>query len=101
MQTTLVAASSSSSGDFEFGLLLMPFVIAIGFWVLTYRRYRNQDARFRFEQTPSQASDVRATDQRVSHRTGLTSAHLHGRNADDAAAPIPVVKLWDDPPVTH
>lgn len=96
-----VVASSSSDDDSGYGILALPFVLAISFWLFTYRRYRNQDARYNFEHTTSQVSNLQPVDVRVDHRTGLKSSTVQGRNDDDATASVPVDKMWDDPPVTH
>lgn len=86
----IASSSSSSSGSSDLFVLAIPFVVAIAFWVVTYRRYRNQDARHVFEETPSQVSNLRSLDQRVHHRTGLDFSEIEGRNDDDALAPIPI-----------
>ena len=78
----VVLASSRSESDNTFYLLLLGPISGIGFYTMTYLRYRNTDKRYKFEhETHSEAVDVRAFDRKVGERTQTTDTRVQGDNS--------------------
>lgn len=74
-------SSSRSSGDAVYLLLLGPLA-GIGFYTMTYLRYRNTDKRYEYERkTSSEVADAKGFDQRVGQITGTQEHRIQGDNA--------------------
>lgn len=78
-QTILASSDSSSSDPRIFGLLF--FLSGFLFYGFMYLRYRNSDKRHHHEaETEARMVDVRAWDQQVDTKRGVSNAKMKGAN---------------------
>ncbi len=84
----VILGSSSSSGDIGFfGLVLLAVPFVVGWWTYRslYRRYRNQDQRYRYEYTTAAVrSRLQRWDTFDRKNNRQRNRDIHGRNDDDS-----------------
>lgn len=78
---TLQLASVGSDYEGPWFWLLGP-AGGIGFYTMTYLRYRNTDKRYAYEyKTDTSMSNVQAADQRVGSVQGVRNSSIPGKNS--------------------
>ncbi len=94
-QAVLASGSSSEGDPRAFGLLF--FLSGFLFYGFMYLRYRNSDKRHRHEaETEAQMLDVRAWDQHVDTKKGVSNAKMKDANNHEVRG---VVAQGGGPPV--
>lgn len=77
-----LASRSGSSSDNSFYLLLLGPAAGIGFYTMTYLRYRNTDKRFEYEhKTSSDVLEPRGFDQKIDEVRGTQRRRIDGDNS--------------------
>lgn len=80
--SSVVLASSGDSEGGEFYLLLLGPLAGIGFYTMTYLRYRNTDKRYNYEhETASEIEGMQAYDQKVGEVRGTERRRIDGDNS--------------------
>lgn len=89
LPTLEVLAASGSSDDDGSGLALVLLLAGPVFYAVVYFRYRNSHQRHRHEkETEASTHDMRADDQFVQSRKGLSSSTMSGANHKDVRGTI-------------
>jgi predicted outer membrane lipoprotein len=81
-EPALLAAESESSGSGADFLWLLGVVLGVGFYVVTYLRYRNIGERHEYErQTACTVEGMITHDAKKDHVSGVSNSRLSGENA--------------------
>lgn len=78
-----VLASRSGDGDSTLFLLALGPAAGIGFYTLTFLRYRNTDKRFAYEHdTHSDVTEPLGFDEKIGNVRGVRRTSVEGRNSN-------------------
>lgn len=78
----VLASSSSSSSDNTLYLLLLGPIAAVGFYTMTFLRYRNTDKRHNYEhETASELVDLQGFDRLVKQIRDTEAKRINGDNS--------------------
>ncbi len=77
-----VMSNSSSINEGILAILAFPFVVAGGFYYAMYRRYRNHDKHYQYEQnTDIKVSNMQQSDVKIDVVRGTSNNRIKGDNS--------------------
>lgn len=82
--TLTVISSSSSHEQGMLAVLALPFIIAGAFYYAVYRRYRNHDKSYQYEQnTDVKISNLQHSDVQIDVVKGTSDRKIKGDNSNE------------------
>lgn len=96
-----VIASSSSQNELTvWGAIFgIPTALAAGFYILTYRFYRNTDKNYNYEkETIVNLSGLKTSDTKIDTNNGTKERYIKGKNSDDHRSRVRRIQLDVAPP---
>ena len=91
-----VIASTSTEGQLTtWGAIFgIPTALATGFYILTYRFYRNTDKNYNYEkETIVNLSGLKTSDTKINTNNGTKERYIKGKNSDDHRSRVRRIQL--------